>query len=53
MPNNPIIYGGTISGIREPSALIPISRPIPKYWPNTTYLTGNIEEEKNIIIRKI
>ena len=48
IPRNPSIYAGTSRGISEPRALIAISRPIPKYWPNTTWLTENVTEVEDV-----
>src|SRR5919107_4491894 len=47
MPIKPITWVGTTKEIKDPTILIAISKPIPRYWPNIILRFGKPKEEKN------
>ena len=49
----PITWVGTTKEIKDPTILIAISKPIPRYWPNIILRFGKPKEEKNIISTKM
>ena len=54
MPIKPITWVGTTKEIKDPTILIAISKPIPRYWPNIILRIGKLkEEEKNIMSTKM